>query len=82
MIALGIVVRGFSAYFLQRSEVMAYTLIPSLNVGVVSVEGFALTPIQRLAIFVVVGVVVSLVGVRTATHFGGTTHELEAEPTD
>lgn len=82
VIALGIIVRGFSAYFLQRSEVMAYTLVPSLNIGVVSVDGFALTPIQRLAVFVVVGVVVSLVGVRTATHFGGTPHEPEVEPTD
>ena len=80
VIALGVVVRGFSAYFLQRSEAMAHTSVPPLDVGVVSVEGFALTPLQRLAVFVILGVVVSLVGVRTATHFGGTPQELE--PTD
>lgn len=77
VIALGVVVRGFSAYFLQRSEAMAHTSVPPLDVGVVSVEGFALTPLQRLAVFVILGVVVSLVGVRTATHFGGTPQELE-----
>ncbi|MCH7661680.1 MAG: hypothetical protein IH933_14230 [Euryarchaeota archaeon] len=56
---------------------MAHTSVPPLDVGVVSVEGFALTPLQRLAVFVILGVVVSLVGVRTATHFGGTPQELE-----
>lgn len=71
VIALGIVVRGFSAYFLQRSEVLAHTMVPPIDVGVVSVEGFGLSPLQRLAVFVVAGVVVSLVGVRTATQFAG-----------
>lgn len=71
VIALGIVVRGFSAYFLQRSDVIAPTTIPPLDVGVLSVEGFVLSPIQRLAVFVVAGVVVSLVGVRAATYLGG-----------
>lgn len=71
VIALGIVVRGFSAYFLQRSDVIAPTTIPPLDVGVLSVEGFVLSPIQRLAVFVVVGVIVSLVGVRAASHLGG-----------
>lgn len=79
VIALGIVVRGFSAYFLQRSDVMSYTAVPPLDVGVVSVEGFGLTPLQRLAVFVVAGVVVSLVGVRAATHLSAVP---EAEPTD
>jgi putative membrane protein len=81
VIALGVVVRGFSAYFLQRSDVIAPTRIPPLDVGVLSVEGFALSPIQRLAVFVVVGVVVSLVGVRTASYLGGPTPS-EPEATD
>ncbi len=80
VVALGIVVRGFAAYFLQRSEAMAETTIPPIDVGVVSVEGFPLSPLQRLAVFVVAGVVVSLVGVRAATQFGGPSPE--TEPTD
>ncbi|KYH27438.1 hypothetical protein HAPAU_01040 [Halalkalicoccus paucihalophilus] len=78
-VALGIVTRGFSAYFLQRSDVIDRTGVPPIDVGVVSVEGFVLSPLQRLAVFVVAAVVVSLVGVRAATHFAGTP---EAEPTD
>nr|WP_303650255.1 DUF373 family protein [Halalkalicoccus sp. NIPERK01] len=81
VVALGIVIRGFSAYFLQRSDVIDRTAVPPIDVGVVSVEGFALSPLQRLAAFVVVGVVVSLVGVRTATHFAGRP-EADAEATD
>ncbi len=71
VVALGIVVRGFSAYFLQRSGVIDPTAIPPIDVGPVAVEGVVLSPIQRLAVFVVAGIVVSLVGVRTATYLGG-----------
>ncbi len=78
VIALGIVIRGFAAYFLQRSDVISSTAIPPVDVGAVSIEGFVLSPIQRLAVFVVAGVVVSLVGVRAATHLAGTS----PEPTD
>lgn len=80
VIALGLVVRGFAAYFLQRSDALAPTAVPPIDVGVVSIEGFALSPLQRLAAFVVAGVVVSLVGVRVATRFGGAAPE--ARPTD
>jgi putative membrane protein len=45
--------------------------VPAAEVGAISVEGFALTPEQRLAAFVVLGVFVSVVGIRVATHFSG-----------
>ena len=78
VIALGIVIRGFAAYFLQRSGVIAPTAVPPFDAGAVSVEGFVLSPIQRLAVFVVIGIIVSLIGVRTATYLGGPpTSELE-----
>ncbi|WP_211330673.1 DUF373 family protein [Halalkalicoccus subterraneus] len=83
VIALGLVVRGFSAYFLQRSAAMAHSTVPSLDVGTVSVEGFTLAPIQQLAAFVVAGVVISLVGVRASTRFAGAPEaEADAEATD
>lgn len=81
VVALGIVVRGFAAYFLQRSAAMAHTTVPPIDVGIVSVESFVLSPIQQLAIFVVAGVVVSLVGVRASTHLAGVP-EADAEATD
>jgi putative membrane protein len=74
-LATGIVVRGFAAYFLQRAEPprIGPVVVPSLEAGVVSVSSFALSATQRLAVFVVAGVVVSLVGVRIAAHISGTT---------
>lgn len=80
-IALGIVVRGFAAYFLQRSGVIAPTWIPTVDMGAVSIGGIVLSPGQHLAVFVALGIVVSLVGVRAATYFGGPSPS-EADPTD
>jgi putative membrane protein len=73
-LATGIVVRGFSAYFLQRAEPprIAPVVVPSLEAGVVSVSSFALSPTERLAVFVVAGVLVSLVGFRVAARISGT----------
>ncbi len=55
VVAVGLVVRGFSGYFLQREGPPS----PPVAFG-----GAALTPTQRLAVFIVAGLVVSLVGVR------------------
>ena len=64
VIAMGFVVRGFSAYFLERSSsAIGALVVPPVEVGALSVDGFALTPGARLAVFVVVGVLISLVGV-------------------
>ncbi len=73
-LATGIVVRGFAAYFLQRADPsrIGQIVIPSLEAGVVSVTSFTLSATQRLALFVVAGVVVSLVGVRVADRISGT----------
>jgi putative membrane protein len=57
VIALGLVVRGFSGYFLEREGVL-----PNL----VLLDRVVLTATQRLALFIIVGIVVSLVGVRIA----------------
>lgn len=78
VIALGLIVRGFAAYFLQRSGVIDHSAVPPVDVGVVSVEAFVLSPLQRLAVFVVAGVVVSLVGVRAAARFAGAPEPAEA----
>ncbi|MFB6107449.1 MAG: DUF373 family protein [Haloplanus sp.] len=57
VVALGLVVRGFAGYFLEREGVLPHlTLFGRVTV----------TPTQRLAMFVVTAIVVSLVGVRVA----------------
>ena len=60
VLALGLVVRGFASYFLEREGVLAHRSLASVT----------LDPTSRLAGFVVAGIVVSLVGVRVAATVG------------
>ncbi|MFB6269984.1 MAG: DUF373 family protein [Halobacterium sp.] len=75
VLAVGLVVRGFSAYFLERAALLDSVRVPATSFGALSVRGFALSPEQRLAGFVVLGVLVSVVGIRVATHFSGVDFE-------
>lgn len=75
ILAIGIVLRGFSGYFLQEATFVDAITIPSIEAGQIAIETFQLTPGQRLAIFVLAGILISIVGVRVATHFG----DLDAE---
>ena len=61
VLAVGLVVRGFSGYFLEQQDVSVGVVV-ALGEGV----SLTLTPGQRLAMFIVAGIVVSLVGVRLA----------------
>ncbi len=61
VIALGLVVRGFAGWFLQREAVLADPVL----------WRFVVTPQQRLAAFIVAGIVVSVVGVRVAASVSG-----------
>jgi len=69
-VAVGLVVRGFSAYFLEEAGTLGPAEVPLIELGVVTVEPFALEAGQRLALFVVSGVLVSLIGVRVAAYLG------------
>ena len=73
VVATGIVIRGFSAYFLQRSGVISAFTVPEIQFGTLQVAAFPLTAEERLAVFVVAGVLVSLLGVRIASYFSGAT---------
>ena len=66
IVAVGLVLRGFTAYFLERSGTIGSLSVPSLEAGAVSVEGFALAPGTRLAVLVIGGVLVSVLGVQLA----------------
>jgi putative membrane protein len=72
VIALGLVVRGFSGYFLEREDIITPLYTPPVRLGALSLQSFPMSPGQRLAVFVVSGILVSLVGVRVATFVGGT----------
>jgi putative membrane protein len=82
VLAVALVVRGFSAYFVERAGRVAPLQVPRTELGAISIEGFALTPEQRLAVFVVLGVFVSVVGIRVATHFSGVELEDAENPAE
>ena len=67
VVALGLVVRGFSGYFLERAGVFGALTVPRLTLGPVSVEGFTLSIWFRLALYVAGGILVSFVGVAFAS---------------
>jgi putative membrane protein len=69
--AVGLVVRGFAAYFLERAGTIEPVTVAPVAFGPVSVRGFAVGSDARLAAFVVAGVLVSLLGVRVAATVGG-----------
>lgn len=71
VVATGVVIRGFSAYFLQRSNAVPPLNVPEIQIGTLAMAPFPLTPEERLALFVVAGVLVSLVGVRVAAYVSG-----------
>jgi len=71
VVAVGLVVRGFSGYFLERGDVLGPLTVPELALGVIEVQQFAVDRGQRLALFVVLGILVSVVGVRFASYLGG-----------
>ncbi|MFH5797888.1 DUF373 family protein [Haladaptatus sp. CMAA 1911] len=72
VLAVGLVVRGFSAYFLQRAGEIPPVVIPKITVGQTTVQQLTFDPSMRLAVYVVLGVLVSLVGVRVTSYVSGT----------
>lgn len=60
-VAVGLVVRGFAGYFLEQEGIL----------GPLVVAEVAFAPNQRLAVFIALGIAVSLVGVKVASDVGG-----------
>ncbi|MFC5970468.1 DUF373 family protein [Halomarina salina] len=71
IVAIGLVVRGFTAYFLENAEVVGPLVVPASQFGAFAVERVQFTPESRLVVFVVAGVVVSLVGVVVSSFMNG-----------
>lgn len=75
VVSVGLVLRGFSAYFLEQAAVVEPFTVPRITVGEHTIESFPLAAGERLAMFVLAGVLLSLAGVRVAASFSGTTIE-------
>ncbi len=71
VLAIGLVVRGFTAFFLENAGVIGPLVLPAGTLGPLSFDGFELSSGPRLAAFVVLGILVSLLGVRFATYMNG-----------
>ncbi len=67
-IAVGLAVRGFSAYFLERSGVLGPLTVSAMDLGPIAIEGFSLTPGTHLALYILASILISLVGVRVAAY--------------
>jgi len=79
-VAVGLVVRGFSAFLLEVTGVFDSFRVRPMEVGPVAFEGAMVGPGLRLTLFVVAGVVVSLVGVRFAAYVSSQEIEEEFAP--
>jgi len=67
-VAVGLAVRGFSAYFLRLAEVTDPILLPSVAVGSREIDALSVAPGTHLAVFVLASIVISLIGVRVAAY--------------
>jgi len=68
-IAVGLVVRGFSVYFLERAGAATDFTLQQVAFGPVMIESVTLGPGRRLAVYILAGILVSLIGVRFAAYF-------------
>ncbi|WP_435078293.1 DUF373 family protein [Halococcus sp. AFM35] len=82
LVAVGLVVRGFGAYFLERAGVIDSLRMPATSLGIVSVRGFTIGGDARLAAFVVTGVLVSVLGVAIAMRLGTSAADERPESAD
>ena len=73
VVSVGLVIRGFSGFFLEQQGQVDSFVVPSIMVNQQGIESFALTAGQRLAMFVGLGVLLSLVGVQIVSRYTGST---------
>ncbi len=66
-LAMGLVVRGFAAYFLERADLIGGIVVEPTSIGALTIRGLTLAPEHRLGAFVLLGILVSLGGIWVAT---------------
>ncbi len=80
VVAIGLVIRGFTGYFLERAGVFDSFVVPAFEAGPVAFEGFSVSIWGRLVFYVAAGVLVSLVGVAFTSRMAGSEQPLEEYP--
>jgi len=78
-IAVGLAVRGFSVYFLERSGAFEAVSIPATEAGPVALDGVTLASGTHLALFILASILISLVGVRVAAYVSGSDVDVGVE---
>lgn len=68
VIAVGLVLRGFAGFFLERETLIDPFVMPALSAGPLTIDAIELAPGERLALLVVAGVLVSLIGVQVSSY--------------
>jgi putative membrane protein len=66
-VAVGLVVRGFAGYFLETAGQLDGLTIAASSIGAISIAGFDVAGGTRLALYILAGILVSLLGVRAAS---------------
>ena len=80
VVAVGLVVRGFTGYFLERADVLGPFNVPATELGPVSIEGFVLGIWGRLALYVAAGILASFLGVAFASRMSEGESPLDEVP--
>jgi putative membrane protein len=80
VVAVGLVIREFTGYFLERAGVLDPVTVPALQAGAVSVEGFVLSIWGRLALYVATGILVSFTGVAFTSRMSDSESPLDEFP--
>jgi putative membrane protein len=80
LVAIGLVVRGFTGYFLERAGVLDQLVVQPIAVGPISIKGFSLSIWGRLATYVAAGILVSFVGVAFTSRMNDSESALEEYP--
>nr|WP_206335551.1 DUF373 family protein [Natronolimnobius sp. AArcel1] len=66
VVAVGLVIRGFSAYFLEQQSVIGPVVFAGIEQGALTLDSFQIGGGERLTIYVVTALIVSLIGARVA----------------
>ena len=80
VVAIGLVIRGFTGYFLERADVFGSFVVPAFETGPVAFEGFTVSIWGRLAFYVAAGILVSLLGVAFTSRVARGERPLEEVP--
>jgi putative membrane protein len=78
-VAVGLAVRGFTAYFLERSGLFDLVTVPPMDFGPVQIDGLTITSGTHLALFILASILISLIGVRVAAYVSDTDVDVRIE---